>query len=123
MKVLLVEPLQHPRVVEIGHRLKEMYRLLDCQAITATYPWDDPVGRVTDDEGLYSSKPPNRYIKELEQPIMGNFFLCGLGEDDFSDLPDTLVEKYTERFWRPEIILGGAKGLAVITLDDGTEPG
>lgn len=123
MKVLLVEPMKHPRVVEIRHTLEEMYRLLECETITAAYPWDDCVALVTDDEGLYSGKQPNRYIKELEQPIMGNFFLCGLGKEDFTDLPDTLAEKYTKRFWRPELLLGSPHGLAVIVMDDGTEPG
>lgn len=122
MKVLLIEPMKHPRVVEIGDTMKEVYRILDCQTIAAAHPWDDTVGLVIDNEGMYSGKPPNRYIEELEQPIMGNFFLCGLNEDEFFELPDTLVKKYTEHFWRPEIILGRAKGFAVITLDDGTKP-
>ena len=62
------------------------------------------------------------HIFLLQQPIMGNFFLCGLGKEDFADLPDALAEKYRERFWMPELILGGAGGVAVIPLDDGTRP-
>lgn len=49
---------------------------------------------------------------------MGNFFLCGLGKEDFADLPDKLAEKYRERFWMLELILG----VAVIPIDDGTRP-
>ena len=99
-----------------------MYRILECETITATYPWEAPLALVTDDEGLFSDKIPSRYIRELEQPIMGNFFLCGLGKEEFADLPDALAEKYRERFWMPELILGGAGSVAVIPLDDGTRP-
>ena len=83
MKVLLVKPLEHPQVVEIEHTLDAMYRVLECETITATYPWEEPLALVTDDEGLFSDKIPCRYIRELEQPIMGNFFLCGLAWRSF----------------------------------------
>ena len=96
MKVLLVEPGKHPRTVEIEHTLEAMYQVLDCDTITATYPWPDRLALVTDDEGMFSDKIPCRYIRELEQPIMGNFFLCGLGTDDFTDLPEELMEKLVE---------------------------
>lgn len=123
MKVLLVEPMEHPRVVEIEHTLDAMYRVLECETITATYPWtDELLALVTDDEGLFSDKIPCRYIRELEQPIMGNFFLCGLDREDFADLSDELAEKYLKRFWMPEIILGGAGSVVVIPVDDGTRP-
>lgn len=72
MKVLLVKPLEHPQVVEIEHTLDAMYRILECETITATYPREAPLALVTDDEGLFSDKIPSRYIRELEQPIMGN---------------------------------------------------
>ena len=35
MKVLLVEPGKHPRTVEIEHTLEAMYRVLECETITA----------------------------------------------------------------------------------------
>lgn len=122
MKVLLVKPLEHPQMVEIEHTLDAMYRILECETITAAYPWTEPLALVTDDEGLFSDKLPSRYIRELEQPIMGNFFLCGLGKEDFADLPDELAKKYRERFWMPELIFGGAGSVAVIPIDDGTRP-
>lgn len=122
MKVLLVKPLEHPQVVEIEHTLDAMYRILECETITATYPWMEPLALVTDDEGMFSDKIPCRYIRELQQPIMGNFFLCSMGEEDFSDLPEDLIQKYRERFWRPELIFSLPHGLTVIPVDDGTEP-
>lgn len=117
MKVLLVEPGKHPRTVEIEHTLEAMYQVLDCDTITATYPWPDRLALVTDDEGMLSDKMPCRYIRELEQPIMGNFFLCGLGTDDFTDLPEELVEKYRKLFWRPECFIQTSEGMVVLRMD------
>lgn len=36
MKVLLIKPMEHPQVVDIENSLKEFYRILDCDCITAT---------------------------------------------------------------------------------------
>ena len=79
MKVLLIKPMEHPQVVDIEDSLDEFYRILECDCITATYPWEaDAVALVTDDNGLFTEKPFSRYIPELKQPIKGNFFICGL---------------------------------------------
>ena len=102
MKVLLIKPMEHPQVVDIENSLKEFYRILDCDCITATYPWEERAVLVTDDNGLFTEKSFSRYIPELEQPIKGNFFICGLGEEDFAELPQDLIQKFRERFWVPE---------------------
>ena len=123
MKVLLIKPMEHPQVVDIEDSLDEFYRILECDCITATYPWEtDAVALVTDDNGLFTEKPFSRYIKELEQPIKGNFFLCGLGEEDFAELPEDLIRKYTERFWVPEAFVSMFGQMSVIRMDDGTKP-
>ena len=123
MKVLLIKPMEHPQVVDIEDSLDEFYRILECDCITATYPWEtDAVALVTDDNGLSTEKPFSRYIKELEQPIKGNFFLRGLGEEDFAELPEDLIRKYTERFWVPEAFVSMFGQMAVIQMDDGTKP-
>lgn len=123
MKVLLIKPMEHPQVVDIENSLKEFYRILDCDCITATYPWEaDAVVLVTDDNGLFTEKSFSRYIPELEQPIKGNFFICGLGEEDFAELPQDLIQKFRERFWVPEAFVSMFGQMAVIQMDDGTKP-
>ena len=123
MKVLMVEPGKHPRELELGHSLEAMYAALECDTITATYPWEDEVSLVTDDEGLFTDKLPNRYISELRQFIKGNFFLCGLSKYNFSDLPEDLMRKYKKLFWQPEAFLRTPDGrLAIIRFEDGTTP-
>lgn len=120
LKVLLVEPQQHPRVVEIDHTLQDMYKLLHCDCITATYPWDDPVALVADDEGLFKNITWNRDIDKYTV-IKGNFFICGLSEYDFTDLSDELIKKYMRMFWMPKIFIPTEEGLLIIPSDDGTE--
>lgn len=51
MKVLLIKPMEHPQVVDIENSLKEFYRILDCDCITATYPWEERAALVTDETG------------------------------------------------------------------------
>ena len=50
MKVLLIKPMEHPQVVDIENSLKEFYRILDCDCITSTYPWEERAVLVTDDK-------------------------------------------------------------------------
>ena len=87
-----------------------------------TYPWEERAALVTDDNGLFTEKPFSRYIPELEQPIKGNFFICGLGEEDFAELPQDLIWKFRERFWVPEAFVSMFGQMAVIQMDDGTKP-
>ena len=61
MKVLLVEPMEHPKEIDIQPTLEEYYKVLDCDCITATYPWPEPVALVTDDNGLFTDKLFRRY--------------------------------------------------------------
>ena len=122
MKVLLIKPMEHPQVVDIEDSLEEFYRILECDCITATYPWADKIALVTDDNGLFTEKTFSRYIPELEQPIKGNFFLCGLGEEDFAELPENLIRKYMERFRVPEAFISMFGQMSIIRMDDGTKP-
>lgn len=122
MKVLLIKPMEHPQVVDIEDSLDEFYRILECDCITATYPWADRVALVTDDNGGFTEKSFSRCIPELEQPIKGNFFLCGLGEENFTELPENLIRKYTERFWVPEAFVSMFGQMSIIRMDDGTKP-
>lgn len=83
MKVLLIKPMAHPQVVDIEDSLEEFYRILECNCITATYPWEDHVALVTDDNGLFTEKLFSRYVKELEQPIKRKLFHLWVGRGRF----------------------------------------
>ena len=37
--------------------------------------------------------------------VAGNFFIVGLGQNDFTDLPHELAERFAEQFRQPELFL------------------
>ena len=88
--------------------------------IQAVYPWKDLVALVCDEEGLINGKPLNRYIMP-GMIIAGTFFICGLGEEDFTDLPDDLAEKYEKLFRYPQAFARVPNGILVISENGRTE--
>ena len=119
--VLMVEPHRHPYLKTVEHTLENLQSLVGGY-IEATYPWDDPVGLICDDEGLYNPNHEwNRYIDDYHF-IRGSFFICGLGEEDFTDIPEDMAMKYAEMFWQPESFIRMGGQLVVIREDDGTKP-
>lgn len=102
MDVLLFEPGKYPRSVSVD-TLEEMQQLVGGW-ITATYPFDDPVALVANDEGLLLKLPFNRMVDPYH-PIVGNFFLTGIGEDNFVFLSPELMEKYEKALHDPQILV------------------
>lgn len=91
MKVLIVEPGKRPIKADIDHTLHNLQKVVGGY-IQAIYPWNDPVALVCDEEGLLKQLEFNRYVAP-EVAIFGTFFICGLSEEDFADLPDNLMDK------------------------------
>lgn len=64
---------------------------------------------VCNEEGKLDGLPLNRALRDEDGDIYdivaGNFFLAGIGEDDFIDLPDELVEQFSEQFRQPEVFV------------------
>ena len=64
---------------------------------------------VCNEEGKLDGLPLNRALRDEDGDIYdivaGNFFLAGIGEDDFIDLPDELVEQFAEQFRQPEVFV------------------
>ena len=84
MKILLLEPGKVAREAEIDGSLESMQETVGG-LITAAYIFSEPVVVVANDEGLLMGLPLNRKLDDYTI-IAGTFFLCGLGEDDFTDL-------------------------------------
>lgn len=122
IRVLLVEPHKHPRLVEIEHTLENLQALVGGD-IAASYPWDAPVGLVYDDDGKFKEgNEANRALEDYDI-LVGPFFICGLETEDFASLTDELAVKFAKKFWMPESFLRLPDGLMVIREDDGTQPG
>ena len=115
MKILIIEPGQHPRRADIPHTLENLQQVVGGY-IQAIYPFSDPVAVICDEEGLLKGYELNRAVAEKDI-ICGTFFLCGLGEDDFTDLPDELADKYEKQFSHPEAFARTPKGILVIRAD------
>ena len=112
MKVLIVEPGKRPIKANIPHTLQSLQQTVGG-TIQAIYPWNDPVALVCDDEGLLKQREFNRYVAP-EVVIFGTFFICGLGEEDLTSLPENLLQKYAKRFQHPELFLRVGNQLMVV---------
>ena len=77
IKVLLVEPHKHPRLVEIEHTLENLQALVGGY-IAASYPWDDLVGLVYDDDGKFKEgNEANRALSCSPEAACGPTVPCG----------------------------------------------
>lgn len=86
--------------------------------IQAVYPFSDPVAIVANDDGKLMGLEYNRALRdddgEIYDILCGPFFVCGLGEEDFTSLPEELMEKYFRRFEHPELFLRLSGSMLVI---------
>lgn len=105
MKVLMVEPGKSPYETEIEGGLESLQAAVGGD-IQATYPFDDLVGLICNDEGKLLGMPLNRALYDdeghLYDIVAGNFLIVGLGEEDFTDLSPELMKKFSEQFKHPE---------------------
>ncbi len=93
MKVLMCRVGEAARVEEIDNGLESMQNVVGGY-IQATYPFEDEVAIICNEEGKLMGLEMNRGIPTTMDIIVGDFFICGLGEDDFTDIPDELIDKY-----------------------------
>ena len=106
LTVLVVEPMKEPYVKEIAPGLHALQAEVGGD-IAASYPFDDPVGLVLNDEGKLIGLDLNRSLRdehgEIYDIVAGTFLVVGLGPENFVSLPPDMIQKYTEQFKRPEL--------------------
>ena len=99
MNVLMVEPGKAPYETQIGDDLQSMQALVGGY-IQAVYPFEQPVALVCCESGKLDGLPLNRALRDADGDIYdivaGNFFIVGLGESDFTDLPHELAEQFRQ---------------------------
>lgn len=105
MTVVMVEPNQQARIVELPHTLEAMQKAVGG-SIEATYPFEEPVAIICNEEGKMNGLPLNRGLYgengDLYDIISGTFFVAGCGKEDFCSLPPDLAQKYLEHYKSPE---------------------
>ena len=108
MNVLMVEPGKAPYETQIGSDLQSMQALVGGY-LEAVYPFEQPVALVCRESVKLDGLPLNRALRDADGDIYdivaGNFFIVGLGESDFTDLPHELAERFAEQFRQPELFL------------------
>ena len=101
----VLEPMKEPYVKEIDPGLHALQAEVGGD-IAASYPFDDPVGLVLNDEGMLIGLDLNRSLRdehgEIYDIVAGTFLVVGLGEESFTSLPPELAQKYMEYFKQPE---------------------
>lgn len=123
----MVEPGKAPYVTDIGNDLRSMQQAVGGY-IQAVYPYEETVVLVCNEEGKLDGLPLNRALRDKDGDIYdvvaGNFFLAGIGDDDFIDLPDELVEQFTEQFWQPEVFVNvGGRIIAYPVAEEPVQDG
>ena len=84
--------------------------------------------KVCNEEGKLDGLPLNRALRDADGDIYdivaGNFFIVGLGQNDFPDLPHELAEQFAERFRQPEMFMRvDDKIVAAPMLDEQAQSG
>ena len=96
MRILLIEPEKRPVIREIDGSLKSMQEAVGGY-IQAIYPFEDPVALVCGDEAKLQGLPLNRALYERGSRvpydiIAGTFFVCGVGDENFTSLTDEQIQ-------------------------------
>ena len=105
MTVLLVEPEKYPRPVEIGTDLEDLQKAVGGY-IEVTYPFDENVGIVMNEEGKLEGLPLNRALRDDEGQIY-----------DVVLTPDQM-QKFEQQFHQPEVFIHMGKGVMALPMPD-----
>lgn len=95
MRVLIIEPMKEPHVVDIENDLKSMQNLVGGQIEVINL--EDDIVMVDNEEGKLIGLEGNRRVGR--DIIAGTFFLCGSNDEgEFVSLTEEQIDKYTKRF-------------------------
>ena len=83
--------------------------------------------KVCCESGKLDGLPLNRALRDSDGDIYdivaGNFFIVGLGQNDFTDLPHELAEQFAERFRQPEMFMRVDGKIVAAPMDEQTQGG
>ena len=120
--VIAVEPGKKPYVQEIQGGLESLQREVGGD-IQAVYPYDDPLAIIAAESGKLMGMPFNRALRDedghIYDALVGKFLIVGLGEENFTSIPEKLIQKYTQVFETPEqLVRIGEKNYILPPMDD-----
>ena len=121
LSVLKIAPGQYPQQVEIDNDLKTLQQAVGG-SIGASYPFEDPVAIVYNDDGKLMGLPLNRALRDedgqMYDAVAGTFLVVGLGEEDFASLTPEMAQKYERLFHQPEDFIRLGHRMMVVRVPD-----
>ena len=121
MDVLLVKPFMYPQAIKIGKELEDLQSAIGGD-IETTYPFDEPVAIICNDEGKINGSELNRSLRddkgEIYDIVAGDFLVVGLTEDDFCSLNPEQMKKFKEHFHQPEMYIRMGKSIMAVPVPD-----
>ena len=111
IEILVVEPEKKPYVKTIDNSLQAMQEVVGGYIEPIYF---DDVAIVVNEEGKINGLSLNRSLYDESGDrfdiIAGTFFVCGLGEENFTSLNEKQKEQYAKEFYPAEIFLPNGKG-------------
>lgn len=105
IRVVLLEPGKEARITKIDSSLEGMQKIVGGY-IEVTYPFDEEVCIICNEEGKINGLSANRGIKDEEYRVVdiiaGPCFICDCSGENFGSLSDEQAERYKEKFLLPE---------------------
>ncbi|MCD8195777.1 MAG: DUF3846 domain-containing protein [Lachnospiraceae bacterium] len=121
INVLLIKPGRFPQEVQIGLEYEELRKAVGGR-VQVTYPFEELVGIICNEDAKYNGMPPNRAMRDMDGKvydiIVGDFLVVGLTEDDFCSLTPEQVKFYEERFHCPETFLKMGQRMLIVPIPD-----
>ncbi len=114
MNVLVVEPGVAPYEKDMPNTLEAMQAIVGG-LITVSYPYEEQVGIVSNDDSIGLGMPFNRSVEGGYGGIFGPFFVCGLEGESFCSLTPEQMERYKQKFHKAELLIG-VQGNEPITM-------
>ncbi len=118
LQVLLVQPEKPPTRIELPPTLAAMQEAVGG-SIQAVYAFPS-VAIVCNDSGKLDDLPPNRALRdergEAYDVICGDFFIAGVGEEDFCSLTEAQLTEFEQKYAQPEQFLETPYGVVVAPM-------
>lgn len=117
IRVLIVEPGEHPREITIHNDLDSLQKAVSIgsehQGLIEIIGIDDRVCILCNEEGKLIGLDGNRRVGN--DIIAGVFYVvCEDGRGNLVSLPEKEMEKYKELFWEPEYFTEAAVADAIV---------
>ena len=105
IKVLMVEPGEHPKEVVLDNSLDVLQKAVSIgceeQGLIEIIGLEDGICLLCNEEGKLLHLDGNRRLGD--DIITGVFYILGEdSEGELTSLPQEAMERYKERFWEPE---------------------